>query len=216
MSELTKCSTCGKEYSINADACVHCGEPNVQKAAASKRWYHNPVVVVILLVIFFPAGLGAMWGGKVFPSWVRWVITFIIVSIIIVSLGDTAGNDTSFDKTPTGKEITDAFSPYCYEKVLRNSETGLLIETFKQKAAEANVSEEEFNSKMEEVYTDVEKQCMCMAERMSSSLSSQSESAKNRMMRNAGKAFLSGDASKLSSPEQTALNAAGLCAIEAM
>ncbi len=92
MTQLVSCPACNKEYSINATACIDCGEPNTSAPIpkAQLKWYHRKGNVIPLLLLLFPVGVYAMWKGEHFPGWVRWTITAILVLAVIGSLTNPA------------------------------------------------------------------------------------------------------------------------------
>ena len=78
MATIIKCGTCGKEYSLNAKNCIHCGELNPTKL----HWYNKRGLAILLIFLLWPIGLYAMWKGKHWPLWVRWSITLLFVGTI--------------------------------------------------------------------------------------------------------------------------------------
>lgn len=51
-SMMINCTECGKEYSDQAKACVHCGAPNVAKSGGCLKAAIGLVVMVVLFAIF--------------------------------------------------------------------------------------------------------------------------------------------------------------------
>jgi len=80
MNNLVTFGTCSKEFSQNADSCIHCGEPNqVVETNKPLKWYNKTGIVILLLVLIPPVGIYGMWKGGLFPTWVRWLITISLV-----------------------------------------------------------------------------------------------------------------------------------------
>jgi hypothetical protein len=123
MTNMMFCKACGKEHSINAAACIHCGEPNasITKPEEKVRWYHRKGNVIPLLIFLMPVGIYAMWKGNVFWGWVRWVITIVFVLILIAVFSDEsqkiANTVPSCDEDYIQETLTEAFNNAQFARV---------------------------------------------------------------------------------------------------
>jgi hypothetical protein len=100
MSNLVTCPACSKEYSINAAACLGCGEPNAQAPKPPLKWHQKKWVVVLWMVLLMPVGFYALFKGGHLKSFGGWVI-LIIFSLAII--GGIKNNLRDYEASDAGQ-----------------------------------------------------------------------------------------------------------------
>jgi len=90
---LTTCNECGTQMSDQAYACPKCGHPVAPQTllrqplhdAYATPWYFTTALVIVLLLFCPLIGLIVMWVGRVWPTWVRAVVTSVYAFMFIAS-----------------------------------------------------------------------------------------------------------------------------------
>ncbi|WP_339672016.1 hypothetical protein [Dasania marina] len=147
MSALLICDTCNKEYSLNSNTCVHCGEPNPTKDTVTERRWFNKKRYALPLLALPPIGLWVLWKGKVLPTWLRSIVTILLVAVIISAINSNKARQAS----PQG-QISKALKP-AVSQLYTKDESILMLQ------ASYNISDKDINNIVSRV-SSTQSECM--------------------------------------------------------